>query len=246
MRFTNKVVLVTGSSRGVGKATALGFAKEGASVAINYVSNAEAANAVVAEIEALGQKALAIKCDVSEENEIKQMIEQVVSTFGKLDILVNNAAIVFDVPMFEKTVDQWAKTFATNVTGPYLCAKYAAPFLKSAKGNIVNLCSTSGLISFDSGAADYDASKAGITSLTKDLAQELAPEIRVNGVAPGWIDTDMNKDLPADYIQSEMDKTLLGRMARPEEIANTILFLASDDASYLTGSIIFVDGGTNI
>lgn len=172
------------------------------------------------------------------------MIEEIITTFGKLDILVNNAAIVYDIPLLEKTVDQWQKTFAVNVVGPFLCSKYCTPYLKETNGNIVNVCSNSGLTSFDPTAADYDASKAGLTSLTKDLAKELSPEIRVNGVAPGWIDTDMNKDLPKDYIAEEMAKAQLGRMARPEEIAKTILFLASDDDSYLTGSIIFVDGGT--
>jgi 3-oxoacyl-[acyl-carrier protein] reductase len=244
MRFKDKIVLVTGSSRGVGRATAIAFAKEGATVIVNYCSNEEKANSLVKEIVDIGSKAIAIKCDVSQEVQVKQMIEEIINNFGKLDILVNNAGMVYDIPMFEKTVDQWARTFAVNVTGPFLCAKYSAPYLKESNGNIVNVCSTSGTTSFDPNAADYDSSKAALTSLTKDLAKELAPEIRVNGVAPGWIDTDMNKDLPREYIEEEKQKTLLGRMARPEEIAQSILFLASEDASYITGSIVFVDGGT--
>jgi 3-oxoacyl-[acyl-carrier protein] reductase len=243
MRFKDKIVLITGSSRGVGRSTAIAFAKEGAIVVVNYSSNEEKANSLVKEIVEMGSKAIAIKCDVSQEDQVKQMIEEIINHFGKLDILINNAGMVYDIPMFEKTVDQWTRTLAVNVVGPFLCAKYSAPYLKESKGNIVNVCSTSGTTSFDPNAADYDSSKAALTSLTKDLAKELAPEIRVNGVAPGWIDTDMNKDLPKEYIEEEMAKTLLGRMATPDEIANPVLFLASEDASYVTGSIIFIDGG---
>ncbi len=244
MKFKNKVVLVTGSSRGVGRATALEFAKEGAVVVVNYNNDENGANLVVDEIIKIGSKSVAIKCDVSNEEQVKSMIEKIISKFGKLDILVNNAAIVFDVPMFEKTIDQWQKTMAVNLIGPFLCAKYGSKYLLESKGNIVNVCSTSGYNSFSPDSADYDASKVSLMSLTKNLAKELAPIIRVNGVAPGWIDTDMNKDLPKDYLEDEISKTSIGRMARPDEIAKTILFLASDDASYLTGSIVFVDGGT--
>lgn len=243
MKFKDKVVLITGSSRGVGRATALEFAKEGATLIINDVVNEDMANSAVNEIIEIGSKAIAIRCDVSKEDQVNNMIEEIISKFGKLDILVNNAAIVFDVPIFEKTIDQWQKTMAVNLIGPFLCVKHSYKYLLESKGNIVNVCSTSGCSSFAPTSADYDASKVGLMSLTKNLAKEFAPIIRVNGVAPGWIDTDMNKELPKDYIGEEMNKTLMGRMARPDEIAKTILFLASDDASYLTGSIIFVDGG---
>jgi len=244
MRFKDKVVLITGSSRGVGRATALEFAKEGATVVVNYSNSEDKANSLITEIESLGSKAIAIKCDVSDENQVKSMIDEVITKFGKLDILVNNAAVVFDVPLFEKTVDEWQKTMAVNLIGSFLCAKYSAKYLLGSKGSIVNVCSTSGYNNFAPTSADYDSSKVGLISLTKNLAKELAPTVRVNGVAPGWIDTDMNKELPQDLIDDEMKKVLMGRMAKPEEIAKTILFLASDDASYLTGSIIFVDGGT--
>lgn len=244
MRFKDKVVLITGSSRGVGRATAIAFAKEGATIVVNFSSNEEKANSLVKEIVEFGSQAISIKCDVSQEDQVKQMVEAIVYNFGKLDILVNNAGMVYDIPMFEKTVDQWTRTMAVNVVGPFLLAKYCVPYLLKTKGNIVNVCSTSGTTSFDPNAADYDSSKAALTSLTKDLAKELSPEIRVNGVAPGWIDTDMNKDLPKEYIEEEKAKILMGRMATPEEIANPVLFLASEDASYITGSIVFVDGGT--
>lgn len=243
MSFKDKVVLITGSSRGVGRATALEFAKGGAVVIVNYSNSLDKATALVTEIENLGAKSLAIKCDVSDEDQVKSMIEEIITKFGKLDILVNNAAIVFDVPMFDKTVEQWQKTMAVNLIGSFLCAKYSSKYLLESKGNIVNICSNSGLNSFAPTSSDYDSSKVGLIALTKNLAKELAPNIRVNGVAPGWIDTDMNKDLPKEVIDEEIGKILLGRMARPEEIAKTILFLASDDASYLTGSIIMVDGG---
>jgi 3-oxoacyl-[acyl-carrier protein] reductase len=244
MRFKDKVVLITGSSRGVGRATALEFAREGAIVIVNYSSSEDKANSLVNEIIQLGSKAVAIRCDVSQEDQVKSMIDEIISKFGKLDILVNNAAIVFDVPLFEKTVEEWQKTMAVNLIGSFFCAKYSSKYLLESKGNIVNVCSTSGYNNFAPTSADYDSSKVGLISLTKNLAKELAPTVRVNGVAPGWIDTDMNKELPQDLIDDEMKKVLLGRMAKPEEIAKTILFLASNDASYLTGSIIFVDGGT--
>lgn len=243
MRFTDKVVLVTGSGRGVGRATALAYAKEGASIVINYVNDEQKADSLLKEISEIGSPVIAIKCDVSQEDQVKKMVDEAVGKFGKLDILVNNAAIVFDIPLFEKTVDQWIKTYSVNVVGAFLCVKYCAPHLMKVGGNIVNVCSTSGTTSFDPNAADYNTSKAGLISLTKDLSKELAP-VRVNAVAPGWIDTDMNKDLPKEYIDAEMKKSLIGRMAKPEEIANTILFLSSDDASYLTGSVIYVDGGS--
>lgn len=159
-------------------------------------------------------------------------------------MLVNNAATVFDVPLFEKTVEQWNITLSTNLIGSFLCAKYCASQLKKTKGKIVNVCSTSGYSSFAPTSADYDSSKVGLISLTKNLAKELSPNVHVNGVAPGWVDTDMNKDLPQDFVDEEMKKISLGRMAKPEEIASVILFLVSDDASYLNGSIIFADGGT--
>jgi len=244
MRFKDKLVLITGSSRGIGRASALAFAKEGASIVINYAKSEIDANSLLKEIEKLGSTAVAIKCDVSQEDQVKQMVEEVIKKFDKLDILVNNAALVFDIPLFEKTVEQWNKTMAVNLVGAFLCAKYAAPHLIKTKGSIVNVCSTSGHTSFAPTSADYDSSKVGLIALTKNLAKELAPAVRVNGVAPGWVDTDMNKDLPKEFIDEEMKKTLLGRMAKPNEIAKVVTFLASDDASYLTGSIVVADGGT--
>lgn len=242
-KLENKVAIVTGSSRGIGKATALLFAKEGAKVVVNYSKSENEANAVVNEIKKLGSDATAIKCDVSKEEQVKQMIEKTIKKFGRIDILVNNAGIVFDVPFAERTVEQWKRTLEVNLIGVFLCSKYAAPYMKKQGGKIVNISSNNGLDVPSPTSIDYNASKAGIVILTKDLAKELAPTIQVNSVAPGWVDTEMNKNIPKDFIKEEIKKISLKRFAKPEEIAKVILFLASDDASYMTGSILKVDGG---
>ncbi|MCC7570228.1 glucose 1-dehydrogenase [Candidatus Micrarchaeota archaeon] len=250
MKLKNKIAIITGASRGIGKSTALLFAKEGARVAVNYhisdiEPNAEEnAFSIVDEIKKIGSDAIAIGCDVSKENDVKEMVQKTIDAFGKIDILVNNAGVVFDVPLFEKTVEQWEQTLNVNLIGTFLCSKYASEqMLKNGNGKIINISSTNGINSFSPESADYDASKAGIINLTYNLAKELAPQIQVNSVAPGWVDTDMNKYLPKDFVDEEIKKIYLKRFAKPEEIAKAILFLASDDASYITGSILKVDGG---
>ena len=244
MKLKNKIAIITGASKGIGKSTALLFAKEGAKIIVNYSSSEKEASFVVDEIKKIGSEAIAIKCDVASENEVKKMIQQTIDKFGKIDILVNNAGIVFDVPFFERTVEQWKKTMDVNLLGTFLCSKYASKeMLKNDNGKIINISSTNGIDSFSPEAMDYDASKAGIIILTRDLAKELAPKIQVNSIAPGWVDTEMNKDLPKDFVKEEIEKIYLKRFAKPEEIAKSILFLVSDDASYITGSILKVDGG---
>jgi len=244
MRLKNKIALITGASRGIGKATALLFAKEGAKVVVNYFSSEKEAFSVVNEIKKIGSDAIAIKCDVSKENDVKKMVQKTIDKFGKIDILVNNAGIVFDVPFFERTVEQWKKTLDVNLLGTFLCSKYVSQqMLKTGGGKIINISSTNGINSFSPEAMDYDASKAGIIVLTRDLAKELAPKIQVNSIAPGWVDTEMNKDLPKDFVEEETEKIYLKRFAKPEEIGKAILFLASDESSYITGSILKVDGG---
>ncbi|MEK6833738.1 MAG: glucose 1-dehydrogenase [Nanoarchaeota archaeon] len=243
MDLKNKIVLVTGSSRGIGKAIALLFAKEGAKVIVNYSKSEKEANEVLNEIKKTSD-GIAIKCDVSKEEEVKKMISEIIKKFGRLDILINNAGIVFDIPLFEKTVEQWNKTLGVNLIGTFLCSKYAVPYIKKQKsGVIINIASTNGIDSLSPESADYDASKAGVISLTKNLASELAPNIRVNCVAPGWVNTDINKNLPKDYMIKETEKILLKRFGMPEEIGKAVLFLASDDASFITGTTLIVDGG---
>lgn len=244
MKLRNKVAIITGASKGIGKATALLFAKEGAKIVVNYYKSEKEADKVVDEIKKIGSEAIAIKCDVSDEQQVKKMVDEVIDKFGRIDILVNNAGIVFDVPFLERTVEQWKRTLDVNLLGVFLCSKYVAPhILKQGSGRIINVSSTNAMNAFSPEAMDYDASKAGVIILTRDLAKELAPTILVNAIAPGWVDTEMNKDLPEDFVDEETKKVYLKRFARPEEIAKAILFLASDDASYITGSIIKIDGG---
>ena len=243
MKFKDKIILVTGASRGIGRATALLFAQEGAKVVVNYSKSRDEAEAVVGAIKKVGTDAFSFQCDVSDEKQVQAMIAEAVERYGGIDVLVNNAGIVFDAPFAARTVEQWRRTLEVNLIGTFLCSKYAAPHLSARKGSIVNVSSTSGWYDFNPTSIDYDSAKAGIIALTKNLAKEFAPSIRVNAVAPGWVDTDMNKDLPADYIKSELERFYLKRFAKPEEIASAILFLASEDASYITGTALVVDGG---
>jgi 3-oxoacyl-[acyl-carrier protein] reductase len=244
MKLKNKVALVTGSSRGIGRATALLFAKEGAKIIVNCSKSEDKAKKVVEEIKKLGSDAISLKCDVSQEQEVKGMMAEAIKKFGKIDILVNNAGIVYDIPLFEKTVEQWDKTLGVNLKGVFLCSKYASENMKkNGSGTIINISSSNGLNTTSPESADYDASKAAVINLTKSLAEELAPNIRVNAIAPGWVDTEMNKDLPKDFIKEERKKTFMKRFADPKEIANVALFLASEEASFMTGSNVLVDGG---
>lgn len=243
MKFKNKTILVTGSSRGIGRATAIAFGQEGANVVVNYVKDKASADSAVEEIKKLGGEAFAVQADVAIEDDVKRMVEESVKHFGAIDILVNNAGIVFDVPILEKTFEQWERTLHVNLIGTFLCTKYASPHMKGRPGAaILNISSTNGLDSLSPESADYDTSKAGVISLTKNFAQALAP-IRVNSVAPGWIDTDINKGLPDEFVKGETDKIALGRWGRPEEIAKAVLFLCSEDASFITGTTLVVDGG---
>jgi len=244
MKLKNKIAIVTGASRGIGKATALLLAKEGAKVVVNYLSSVSKADEVVSQIKEMGSDAIAVKCDISDESQVKSLIDQAVGKFGRIDILVNNTGIVFDVPFAERTVEQWKKTFDTNVLGIFLCSRYASEQMKkNNQGKIINVSSTSGMNSFSPDSMDYDSTKAAVIALTRNLAKELAPNIQVNSVAPGWVNTDMNADLPKDYLDEEMKLIYMGRMAEPEDIAKAILFFASSDSDYITGSTLVVDGG---
>ena len=240
--MSNKVVLVTGSSRGIGKATIIEFAKRGYNVVINYLKSDDEAKVLKEEIESNYKiKALVVKADVSNKNEVKNMIEQIINEFGHIDVLVNNAGIVYDRSFEEITIDEFKRTLEVNVIGAFITSREVSRYMK--KVTIVNVSSTNGTKTISPECLDYNISKVGLQSLTRDLAFQLKPNIRVNAVAIGWADTDMNKDLPQDYIDDETSKIYLERFANPSEIAKTIYFLASDESSYINGEIVTIDGG---
>ena len=242
--FKDKVVLITGGSRGIGRASAIKFAKENAKVVIVYKGNKNAAEDVLKEISLLGGTAKAIQADLSVESELNKIVSEVVKTFGRIDILVNNAGIVFDREFEEITYKESLEIIKTNMLAPlFLSQKIAPIMLASGGGKIVNVSSTSGMHDFNPGTADYAMSKIALQSLTKDLSMKYAPKINVNAVAPGWVNTDMNKDLPKEFVKSETAKYHMKRWAEPEEIADAILYLASPKASYVTGQVLVVDGG---
>ncbi len=245
MNFKNKVVLVTGSSHGIGKATIIEFAKKGCNVIINYNQSKKEALALKKQIESLYPiKVLAIKADISNEEEVINMINKIISTFGRIDILVNNAGIAIDTTFEDKTKENFQKILDVNLIGTFLVSKYASIYMiKQKHGKIINVSSTNGIDTYYPYSLDYDASKAGLISLTHNLSKQLAPYVNVNCVCPGWVNTPMNNDLDSEYIKEEIAKINLRRFARPEEIAKVILFLASEDASYVNNAIIRVDGG---
>lgn len=240
-----KVALVTGSSRGIGRATIIEFAKKGCDVVINYMSSEKEALDLKEEVESqYSVRALAIQADVSIEEQVKAMVDEIISTFGHIDVLVNNAGIAIDTIFEDKTVANFRRTLDVNLIGTFLVSKYVGKYmLEEKEGCIINISSTNGIDTVYPESLDYDASKAGILSLTKNLAIQYAPYIRVNSIAPGWVLTDMNKELDDDFMEEEKSKILLNRFADPYEIAKVIVFLASDDASYINGEVIRVDGG---
>lgn len=244
MRFKDKVVLITGGSRGIGRATAIEFAKEGANIVVNYFNSGKMAEELVGNLTTEhGVKAVAIKADVASDDDARSMHDQIMAEFGSIDILVNNAGIVVDTPYAEHTKADFTKLFETNVYGTMNISKLFGETLCESKGSIVNISSTSGMYDFWPDNIDYAATKAAIRSITKDLAIHYAPDVRVNAIAVGWADTDMNKDLPIEDLEEMQKKFLMGRMAEPVEIARVILFLASQDASFVNGTTLVVDGG---
>ena len=240
-----KTVLVTGSSRGLGKSIILKFAENNYNVIINYNNSKKEAMELERYIkDNYNVEVLAIKADVGNEIEVKNMFNEIINKFGNIDVVVNNAGIAIDTVFIDKTVENFYKILDTNLIGTFLVSKYASKYMLEKKnGNIVNISSTNGIDTYYPYSMDYDASKAGIISLTKNLSKELSPYIRVNCVCPGWITTDMNNSLDKEYMSKEITKINLKRFAEPKEIANVVYFLASDEASYVNGSIIVVDGG---
>lgn len=240
-----KTVLVTGGSRGIGASVAEIFASHGYDVVLNYFQHGNKALELQNQLEEkYGIRVLPIQADVSDETQVMSMVEQVIQEFGQIDVLVNNAGIAIDCCFSDKMVEDFKRILDVNLIGTFLTSKYVSKYMKEQeKGAIVNVSSTNGIDSYYPYSMDYDASKAGINLLTKNLAVELGPNIRVNAVAPGWVMTEMNQELDLDYIKEEEEKIVLGRFAEPNEIAKVIYFLASDDASYINGEIIKVDGG---
>jgi len=244
LTLKDKNALVTGGSRGIGRAIALELAREGANVAITYISNSNRAEEVIDEIEAYGVKGIAIKADVSNEEEVNSMIEIVNSEIGGIDILVNNAGITKDNLLIRMKSEDWDDVINTNLKGVYLCTKAVVRgMMKKRYGKVVNIASVVG-ISGNAGQGNYSASKAGIIGFTKSIAKELGSRgININGVAPGFVETDMTNVLN-DKIKEEMlNQIPLKRFAKPEDIANVVAYLCSEKANYITGQIINVDGG---
>jgi len=232
-----RVVLVTGASRGIGASIAKVFLENKDIVYINYNNSLKEA----LEIANKYDNAYVVKCDLSKEEEIKLMIDKIKREQGRLDVLINNAGIAIDTLVEDKTKDDFMHILDVNLVSPFLVVKYGSKLMKN--GSIINIASNTGIDAYYPYSLDYDASKAGLISLTHNLALEFSPNIRVNAVAPGWVNTDMNKELDQEYINNECEHILLNRFADPMEIAKVVFFLASDDASYINNSVIRVDGG---
>lgn len=247
MRFDGKVAVVTGASRGIGRAIALLLGQEGASVVVNYNQNAKAADEVVKAIETGGGKAIAHQANVGEYKEAEGLIKQAIEHFGDLHILVNNAGITRDGLIMTMSEDDWDQVMQTNLKSAYNCSKIAVRhMLRRRYGRIINITSVSGQMG-NAGQTNYSASKAGQIGFTKALAREVAPRsITVNAVAPGFIETEIWANVP-EAIKKNLDKGIalipLGRVGQSEEVAKAVAFLASDDAAYVTGHVLSVDGG---
>ena len=239
------VALVTGSNRGIGRATILEFAKAGINVVINYCHHEEEALELLDYVESNYEvEAMAVKCDISDEEDVVSMINDIIDKFGSIDILVNNASVCRDTLFMDKSVKAFKRILDVNLIGTYLCSKYVGKvMLENGSGKIINVASTNALDTYYPESCDYDASKAGVVSLTHNMAREFAPNISVNCVCPGWVKTDMNKDLSIEQIKAEEKNILLNRFAEAEEIAKVICFLASSKASYINDSVIRIDGG---
>jgi 3-oxoacyl-[acyl-carrier protein] reductase len=244
MKLDGKTALVTGGSRGIGRAIALKLAKEGANVAVNYAGSEALANEVVEEIKQLGKDAIAIQCDVSNGDSVAEMIKETIAHFGSLDILVNNAGITRDNLLMRMKESEWDDVINTNLKGVFHCTKAVSrQMMKQRKGRIINITSIVG-VTGNPGQANYVAAKAGVIGLTKTTAKELAQRnITVNAVAPGFITTDMTDNLPEDVKNAMLSQIPLAKFGEPDDIANAVVFLASDESGYITGQTIHIDGG---
>ncbi|RDW17868.1 3-oxoacyl-[acyl-carrier-protein] reductase [Oceanobacillus chungangensis] len=239
-----KSALITGASRGIGRAIALELAKNGVNLVINYAGNEAKAQAVVEEVEQLGVKAFKVQADVANETEVKAMIKEAISQFGSLDILVNNAGITRDNLLMRMKEEEFDQVINTNLKGAFICSKAVTrQMMKQKAGRIINVASIVG-VSGNPGQANYVAAKAGVIGLTKSTAKELASRnILVNAVAPGFISTDMTDVLTEEQREQMLALIPLAKLGAPEDVARVVRFLASEDANYITGQTIHIDGG---
>lgn len=249
MNFSEKTAVVTGGSRGLGRAICLELAQGGANVVLCYAGNEAAANETVAACESLGAKAVAIRCDVSKEDEVKALMDAALKTFGRIDILVNNAGITRDAMTRKMSDELWDLVIDVDLKGLFNLTRYIGPQMEDkGSGAIVNISSVVGEYG-NIGQANYAAAKAGVIGLTKTWAKEFARKgaaVRVNCIAPGYTMTDMLKTVPQDLLDKFADMTMLKRLGRPEEIASAALFLVSEEASYVTGQVLSVNGGMRL
>jgi 3-oxoacyl-[acyl-carrier protein] reductase len=244
MRLEDKVAVVTGGSRGIGRAIALGLGRTGARVAVTCVHQREAAEDVVQAVRQMGREGQVYQFDIADYTATAAALEQIVDDFGRLDILVSNAGIRSDQLLIRMKPEEWDIVMRTNLSGTFNCARVAArAMLRQRWGRIISITSIAGLVG-NAGQTNYAASKAGIVGFTKALAKELAPRgITVNAVAPGFIDTDMTRSLPESQRQALLQQIPIGRFGTPEDVTACVLFLASDAAQYITGEVISVSGG---
>jgi 3-oxoacyl-[acyl-carrier protein] reductase len=242
-RFEGKSVLITGASRGIGRAIALRLAEEGANIAVNYLRERGRAEQVALEVEAKGCRAAIFQADVRHDAEVRAMAGHAIETFGAIDVWVNNAGVEFEEPIEDISEAHWDDAFATNVKGLFFCCRAIAPhMLAREQGIIINIASRFGFLG-DPDSLPYGASKAAVINITKALAKRYAPHIRVNGVAPAYTETDLMAHVTPEYIARFHKNTPLERVARPEDTAAAVAFLASEDASFTTGATLHVDGG---
>ena len=244
-RLNGRVAIVTGSSRGIGRAIAERFAAEGAKVTVNWASRERDAQAVVDGIKAGGGQAMSVGADVSSSADVKKLVRATIDHFGRIDILVNNAGVMFTKSVLDTTEDEWNRTIDINLKGAYLCSKEVAPvMLRQETGKIIMMSSNSGLYHPSAMKfTEYVVSKAGMNGLTKALALALGPHITVNAICPGWIKTDMIADTDPEVERRILDETALKRWGTPGDVAGAALFLASSEADFITGELLIVAGG---
>jgi 3-oxoacyl-[acyl-carrier protein] reductase len=244
-RLEGKVAIVTGASRGIGRAIAVRFAGEGAKVTVNWIASEQAAASVVDEIQRAGGRALLVGADVSRLEDVHRLVERTTDEFGRIDILVNNAGIMVGKGVLDTNEEDWDRTIDINLKGPYLCAKEVAPImLRQHSGTIINMSSNSGLYHPSAMRfTEYVVSKAGLNGLTKALALALGPHITVNAICPGWIKTEMVEDTDPEVEKGILAETALARWGTADDVAGAAVFLASHDADFITGELLIVAGG---